>query len=136
VNSFALHPQLEKDTALIGRTSDCLLLLMKDARYPWLILVPEQEGLREMHELSDERFSMVSQTIKRLSLGLQTLTGAPKMNIAALGNMVSQLHIHIIARREEDASWPGPVWGVGAAEAYTDEELSVLVAALQEALLD
>jgi diadenosine tetraphosphate (Ap4A) HIT family hydrolase len=89
-----------------------------------------------MHELSDERLSRVSQTIKRLSLGLQTLTGAPKMNIAALGNMVPQLHIHIIARREEDASWPGPVWGVGAAEAYTDDELRVLVAALQEALLD
>ena len=136
MKSFVLHPQLAKDTALIGRTSDCLLLLMKDARYPWLILVPEQKGLREMHELSDERLSRVSQTIKRLSIGLQTLTDAPKMNIAALGNMVPQLHIHIIARREVDASWPGPVWGVGAAEAYTDDELRVLVAALQEALLD
>ena len=135
MESFVLHPQLAKDTALIGRIGECQLLLMKDARYPWLVLVPEQVGLRELHELSDERFSTVTQIIKRLSRGLQTLTGAPKMNIAALGNMVPQLHIHIIARREDDASWPGPVWGVGTAEAYTDDELRVLAATLQEALL-
>lgn len=135
MESFVLHPQLAKDTVLLGRIGDCQLLLMQDARYPWLILVPEQADLRELHELSDERFSTVTQTIKRLSRSLQTLTGAPKMNVAALGNMVPQLHIHIIARREDDASWPGPVWGVGTAEAYTEDELSVLVATLQEALL-
>ena len=135
MESFVLHPQLAKDTALIGRVGECQLLLMKDARYPWLVLVPEQAGLRELHELADERFSTVTQVIKRLSRGLQTLTGATKMNIAALGNMVPQLHIHIIARREDDASWPGPVWGVGTAEAYTDDELRVLAATLQEALL-
>lgn len=135
MESFVLHPQLAKDTALIGRVGECQLLLMKDARYPWLVLVPEQAGLRELHELTDERFSTVTQIIKRLSRGLQTLTGAPKMNIAALGNMVPQLHIHIIARREDDASWPGPVWGVGTAEAYNDDELGVLAATLKEALL-
>ena len=135
MESFVLHPQLAEDTAWIGRIGECQLLLMKDARYPWLVLVPEQTDLRELHELSDERFSTVTQIIKRLSRGLQTLTGAPKMNIAALGNMVPQLHIHIIARREDDASWPGPVWGVGTAEAYTDDELGVLAATLKEALL-
>lgn len=135
MTTFVLHPQLAKDTALIGRIGECLLLLMKDARYPWLILVPEQEGLRELHDLSDDQFSSVTQIIKQTSLRLQTLTEALKINVAALGNMVPQLHIHIIARREDDASWPGPVWGVGTAEPYTEDELSVLVATLKESLL-
>lgn len=135
MTTFVLHPQLAKDTALIGRIGECLLLLMKDARYPWLILVPEQEGLRELHDLSDDQFSSVTQIIKQTSLRLQTLTEALKINVAALGNMVPQLHIHIIARREEDASWPGPVWGVGTAEPYTEDELTVLVATLKESLL-
>lgn len=135
MTTFVLHPQLAKDTALIGRIGECLLLLMKDARYPWLILVPEQEGLRELHDLSDDQFSSVTQIIKQTSLRLQTLTEAPKINVAALGNMVPQLHIHIIARREDDASWPGPVWGVGTAEPYTEDELTVLVATLKESLL-
>lgn len=135
MTTFVLHPQLAKDTALIGRIGECLLLLMKDARYPWLILVPEQEGLRELHDLSDDQFSSVTQIIKQTSLRLQTLTEALKINVAALGNMVPQLHIHIIARREDDASWPGPVWGVGTAEPYTEDKLTVLVATLKESLL-
>ena len=135
MTTFVLHPQLAKDTALIGQIGECLLLLMKDARYPWLILVPEQEGLRELHDLSDDQFSSVTQIIKQTSLRLQTLTEALKINVAALGNMVPQLHIHIIARREDDASWPGPVWGVGTAEPYTEDELTVLVATLKESLL-
>ena len=135
MTTFVLHPQLAKDTALIGRIGECLLLLMKDARYPWLILVPEQEGLRELHDLSDDQFSSVTQIIKQTSLRLQTLTEALKINVAALGNMVPQLHIHIFARREDDASWPGPVWGVGTAEPYTEDEFTVLDATLKESLL-
>lgn len=136
MKTFVLHPQLAKGTALIGKIGDCLLLLMKDARYPWLILVPEQVGLRELHDLSDDQFTAVTQIIKQTSLRLQSLSGAPKMNVAALGNMVPQLHIHIIARRENDASWPAPVWGVDAPEAYTEEELKVLIATLREELLN
>ena len=135
MTTLVLHPQLAKDTALIGRIGECLLLLMKDARYPWLILVPEQEGLRELHDLSDDQFSSLTQIIKQTSLRLQTLTESLKINVAALGNMVPQLHIHIIARREDDASWPGPVWGVGTAEPYTEDKLTVLVATLKESLL-
>ena len=123
MKTFVLHPQLAKDTALIGKIGDCLLLLMKDARYPWLILVPEQEGLRELHDLSDDQFTAVTQIIKQTSLRLQSLSGAPKMNVAALGNMVPQLHIHIIARYQSDAAWPGPVWGVGQAESYSADQL-------------
>lgn len=133
---FELDPKLRSDTVDVGEMCGCRLLLMNDARYPWLILVPTQAGLRELHELSDDAFTAVSGAIKNLSLRLQTLTEAGKMNIAALGNQVPQLHIHIIARREDDAAWPGPVWGVGAAQPYTEDEKQILVATLQEHLLD
>ena len=78
MKTFVLHPQLAKDTALIGKIGDCLLLLMKDARYPWLILVPEQEGLRELHDLSDDQFTAVTQIIKQTSRRLQSLSGPQK----------------------------------------------------------
>lgn len=131
---FSLHTQLAADTSLIGRLSGCQLLLMNDARYPWLILVPEQDGLRELHELNDQTFHAVTHAIKSLSASLQALTEAPKMNIAALGNLVPQLHIHIIARRHDDAAWPGPVWGVGTPKPYSEDERRVLLATLREEL--
>ena len=131
---FSLHTKLAADTSLIGRLSGCQLLLMNDARYPWLILVPEQDGLRELHELNDQTFHAVTHAIKSLSASLQALTEAPKMNIAALGNLVPQLHIHIIARRHDDAAWPGPVWGVGTSEPYSEDERLVLLATLREEL--
>ena len=131
---FSLHTQLAADTSLIGRLSGCQLLLMNDARYPWLILVPEQDGLRELHELNDKTFQAVTRAIKSLSASLQALTEAPKMNIAALGNLVPQLHIHIIARRHDDAAWPRPVWGEGTPEPYREDERQVLLATLREKL--
>ena len=131
---FSLHTQLAADTSLIGRLSGCQLLLMNDARYPWLILVPEQDGLRELHELNDKTFQAVTRAIKSLSASLQALTEAPKMNIAALGNLVPQLHIHIIARRHDDAAWPRPVWGEGTPEPYSEDERQVLLATLREKL--
>ena len=131
---FSLHTQLAADTSLIGRLSGCQLLLMNDARYPWLILVPEQVGLRELHELNDKTYLTVTHAIKSLSASLQALTEAPKMNIAALGNLVPQLHIHIIARRHDDAAWPDPVWGLGTPEPYSEDEHQVLLVTLREEL--
>ncbi|MBL6814929.1 MAG: HIT domain-containing protein [Pseudomonadales bacterium] len=136
MNAIALHPQLAKDTMLVGRIAGSQLLLMNDARYPWLILVPEHDELRELHELADASYVEVTQGIKQISEKLQALTEAPKMNVAALGNQVPQLHIHIIARRHDDHAWPGPVWGVGEAVPYSEEERRILVATLQEQLLD
>ena len=131
---FRLHTQLAADTSIIGHLSGCQLLLMNDSRYPWLILVPKQDGLRELHELNVKKFHAVTLAIKSLSASLQALTEAPKMNIAALGNLVPQLHIHIIARRHDDAAWPGPVWGVGAPEPYSEDERQVLLDTLREEL--
>ena len=135
MDSFALHPQLAKDTALIGRIAGCQLLLMNDARYPWLILVPEHDGMQELHELAEASYVEVTQGIRQISEKLQALMNAPKMNIAALGNQVPQLHIHIIARRHDDHAWPGPVWGVGDAVPYDKEERRLLIATLQKQLL-
>ncbi len=135
MNSFDLHPQLAEDTLLVGHILGCQLLLMNDSRYPWLILVPEQNDLRELHELPEPEFGQVTQAIRRISASLQGLTKAHKMNIAALGNQVPQLHIHVIARRHDDSAWPGPVWGVGAAVPYSDEERKILIETLREQLL-
>ena len=135
MDSFALHPQLAKDTALIGRIAGSQLLLMNDARYPWLILVPEHDDMQELHELAEASYVEVTQGIRQISEKLQTLMNATKMNIAALGNQVPQLHIHIIARRYDDHAWPGPVWGVGNAVPYDKAEQRLLMATLQKQLL-
>jgi diadenosine tetraphosphate (Ap4A) HIT family hydrolase len=108
---------------------------MNDARYPWLILVPEIAGVKELHELNRDTFAQVTQAIADISKSLQSMTSAQKMNIAALGNQVPMLHIHIIARNGDDDAWPGPVWGHGDAEPYSDEARQILLAALQETLL-
>ena len=136
MDGFALHPHLAKDTVLIGHLASSELLLMNDARFPWLILVPAHGDLQELHELTEASFTEVTQCIKQISEKLQRFTDAPKMNIAALGNQVSQLHIHIIARRHDDAAWPRPVWGIGNPLPYSEDEQRVLIETLQEQLLN
>ena len=121
--SFQLHPQLEADTHLICRTENCQILLMDDARFPWIVLVPEVADIRELYELKERQQQQAYQSILRISKSLAEYSNADKMNVAALGNQVPQLHIHIIARYETDAAWPGPVWGVGQAEPYRPDQL-------------
>ena len=121
--SFQLHPQLEADTHLICRTENCQILLMDDARFPWIVLVPEVADIRELYELKEQQQHQTYQSILRISKSLAEYSNADKMNVAALGNQVPQLHIHIIARYEADAAWPGPVWGAGQAEPYRPDQL-------------
>ncbi|MCG8489995.1 MAG: HIT domain-containing protein [Sneathiellales bacterium] len=118
--SFTLDPRLEKDTVAIGKVGLCQILLMKDARFSWIIIVPEIPGLTELHELQGSDYKDVMTLVHTLSSEMKARLSAHKMNVAALGNMVPQLHIHIIARIEGDAAWPSPVWGVGTAVPYTD----------------
>ena len=120
---FQLHPQLEADTHLICRTENCQILLMDDARFPWIVLVPEVADIRELYELKERQQQQAYQSILRISKSLAEYSNADKMNVAALGNQVPQLHIHIIARYETDAAWPGPVWGAGQAEPYRPDQL-------------
>jgi len=131
---FELDPQLEADTFPVGITSLNRILLMNDSRFPWLILVPERPDIREPFELTDEDQRTLMQESMITGKSLKALFNAYKLNIAALGNQVSQLHIHHIARFRTDAAWPRPVWGVGAAEPYEAEALRERVALLREVL--
>ena len=107
-----LHPILLKDCVTVCPLSLCEVLLMNDSQYPWLILVPDRPGLRDFDELSDSDTPLVHADIKQASRVLRTLFNPTKLNVAALGNMVPQLHIHIIARFTSDKAWPKPIWGL------------------------
>ena len=130
--SFALHPQLVKDTAFVADLRVCRVLLMNHAAFPWLILVPRRESLRELHSLADEDFVHVMEEVRCVSRKLQQFTRADKMNVAALGNMVAQLHIHVVARFSTDAAWPNPVWNSGVVQhPYHEGQMHSLIKELQ-----
>lgn len=119
VSDFNLHPQLTQDTHFVTDLPLCRVLLMNEARYPWLILVPRRESLREIHELLPADRQQLWEESDHVSRVLTALSQPDKLNIAALGNIVPQLHIHHIARFQTDAAWPAPVWGKFAPEPYT-----------------
>jgi len=121
--TFQLHPRLEADCIHVGRFNLCRLLLMNDNHYPWFILVPEVPDIREIYQLSRDQQQQLMIESSYLAEQLTDIYQADKMNIAAIGNMVPQLHIHHIVRYQTDAAWPAPVWGKFAAVAYTEEEI-------------
>ncbi|HNR75592.1 MAG TPA: HIT domain-containing protein [Parvularculaceae bacterium] len=132
--SFKLDEQLANDTTPVGDLPLSSVLLMNDSRFPWAIIVPRREGLIELHDMIEtDRNGLMSEAVA-VSVALQKLTGASKMNIAALGNVVRQLHVHVIARNTDDDAWPRPVWGVGAPTPYNDDEARACAAALKAAL--
>jgi len=112
--AFILHPQLAQDTFVIGDLKLCRLLLTKDGNYPWFILIPRIDDITEFHQLNNEQQAQYLIESNSLSLFLKDTINADKINIAALGNMVPQLHIHHVARFKNDVAWPNPIWG------YTD----------------
>jgi diadenosine tetraphosphate (Ap4A) HIT family hydrolase len=120
---FALHPTLARDTVEAARLPLCRVLLMNDRRFPWLILVPEREAVREIHELPAADRAVLIEEIARASEALARLFAADKLNVGALGNIVPQLHVHVVARSATDPAWPGPVWGSGPAVPYAEGEL-------------
>ena len=137
--AFQLHPQLAKDCFVIKDLELCRLLLMNDKNYPWCILVPMREGKKDLYELTAAEQQLFIKESSRLSAVMMQLfcdqeTGVKKMNVAALGNMVPQLHIHHIVRKEGDACWPKPVWGQVPAAFYSDEESQSLIAKIKAAL--
>lgn len=115
---FVLHPQLIKDTHIIGYYPLCTLLLMNDHRFPWIILVPRVDNIREITDLSEPDFYQFTQDLRSAVQTLQKLHQPHKINIGALGNKVPQMHVHIIARFITDAAWPNPVWGYQTSVAY------------------
>lgn len=130
--SWSLHPQLETDTWVIGDLELSRLLLMKDANYPWLVLVPQRDGARDLIDLTETDQIQLTKETDRVARALKEITGCDKLNVAALGNMVPQLHVHIIARRTTDAAWPRPVWGVVPPVAYEAAAADALTRALRE----
>src|SRR5262245_61263649 len=131
---FALHPRLAQDTVEVTQLRLCRVLLMKDSRFPWLILVPEREAVREIHELAPEDRAALVEEIARAGEVLTRLFQPDKLNVGALGNLVPQLHVHVVARRATDPAWPGPVWGSGPAVPYEDGEIEELRGRLTAAL--
>jgi len=131
---FRLHPQLAQDCLVIGRYDLCQLLLMNDHNYPWFILVPEREDISEVYQLNAADQAQLCRESAELSESLARHFAADKMNIAALGNVVPQLHVHHIVRFRHDPAWPAPVWGKLAAVPYTEKELQQLLTNLMPVL--
>ncbi len=131
---FALHETLAADTVEAARWPLCRVLLMNDGRYPWLILVPAREGLTEIHDLEPTDQTALIGEVDRASRALVGLHAPDKINVGALGNMVPQLHIHVIARFRTDDAWPGPVWGAHPPRPYKTEELDEAVTRLRQML--
>lgn len=129
-----LHPQLRKDTFDIVTLDLCRVLLMNDRRFPWLILVPDRADAREWHHLSEDDQGLSMREVTQAARALEDIFAPDKINIGALGNLVPQLHIHVIARFDTDPAWPGPVWGFGAAEPYDAPSREATLAKLRDAL--
>ena len=131
---WALDPQLERDTTAIGDMALCRVLLSKDANYPWLILVPRRRGTVEIIDLRDSEQAQLMTEIADVSIALKAVTGCDKLNVAAIGNVVAQLHVHVVARRRGDAVWPKPVWNAAPPRDYEAAARNQLTAALQQRL--
>ena len=130
-SAWSLHPQLAKDTIDIGDLPLSRVLVIKDANYPWLLLVPRREGAVEIIDLDEVAQAQLMTEITRVSCAVKEITKCDKLNVAALGNMVPQLHIHIIARRTGDVAWPRPVWGVAPPLPHDAQEVQQFISAVR-----
>jgi diadenosine tetraphosphate (Ap4A) HIT family hydrolase len=128
--SWSLHPQLVADTVPVCDLALSRLLAINDANFPWLIVVPRRTGVSEIIDLGAEQ-SVLMGEISLVSRALKDETRCDKLNVAAIGNMVQQLHIHVVARRKDDAAWPKPVWGAVPRRAYEAEAMERFVAAIR-----
>lgn len=131
---FELDVRLETDSEHVIWLGLCELRLMNDRRWRWLILVPQRPGIEELHDLTPLDQAMLTFETNLVAQGLKNTTGCAKINSGALGNIVRQLHIHVIARNEGDAGWPGPVWGHGHREPYRQSELHQFAEVIKAAL--
>ena len=134
MSDFMLHPRLAADTAFIGDWPLSQILLMNDSRFPWLILVPRHANLTELFDLDREGQSLLIGEIAEASRRLKIWAKADKINVAALGNQVPQLHVHVIARKIGDSTWPNPPWGAGKTVPYDNAELKRVATELKGVL--
>lgn len=130
-NVFELDERLDQDSIFIGQFDLCQLRLINKDAWLWFILVPVRANITEIFQLSTEDRYYLMDEINAMSILLQDFVKFDKINVGALGNIVKQLHVHIIGRRVDDAGWPGPVWGVSAGNSYNDDAISVVVSRLR-----
>ncbi|ARP98776.1 HIT domain-containing protein [Pseudorhodoplanes sinuspersici] len=133
-DGWSLHPQLERDTILLGDMTLSRVLIIKDANYPWLLLVPRRPAIVEIIDLDEVEQAQLTVEIARVSRALKDVTKCDKLNVAALGNAVPQLHVHIIARRKTDKAWPKPVWGAAEPLTHDTAELGRFMTAMRKKL--
>lgn len=131
---FVLDRRIERDSVSLLWLGLCELRIMNDRRWPWLMLVPQRPGAVEMHDLTPLDQTMLTFELHMVSQALKTTTRCDKVNVGALGNVVPQLHVHIVARNEGDPGWPGPVWGYGEREPYRREDLHRFADSVKSAL--
>jgi len=139
MDGFQLHADFEPTSVGVGELELCTVRLQTDARWPWLILVPRRPGVSEIDQLNPaDRVRLMDEQVLAMAairaMGEARLRPVGKLNVAALGNVTPQLHVHVIGRRSDDAAWPTPVWGVGSAQAYSDSALLVALTAARDAL--
>ncbi|MDR6816234.1 diadenosine tetraphosphate (Ap4A) HIT family hydrolase [Neorhizobium sp. 2083] len=134
MSEFELDGRIARDSDLVSVLGLCQLRIQNDSRWPWLVMVPERPGMTEIFELSPGEQVQLSAEVNRVAGALKTVTGATKINVGALGNIVRQLHVHVIARFEGDSNWPGPIWGFGQAAPYAESQKQDFLNKLVEAL--
>ncbi|MCX5569235.1 HIT domain-containing protein [Kaistia nematophila] len=132
--AFEVAERIAADSVLVAEWPLCQVRLMDDRRFPWLLLLPRRAGLEEWTELDEAELAVLAVEIKRAGEALGAVATFDKLNVGALGNIVRQMHVHVIGRSVDDAAWPGPVWGQGTRESYPDVERADLVRRLQNHL--
>ena len=120
---MSLHPRLEADTLAICETTNAFVRLMNDCRWPWIILVPKNSTVEELHDFTETERNLFLTDVNAISKKLQQITNCQSINVAMLGNVVTQLHCHIVARNQGDPNWPKPIWGFESAKPYIHEDL-------------
>jgi len=131
---ISFDPRLASDSIAVGRLSLCEVRLQDDARFPWVVLIPLRSNVTELFDLSAQDRAALMEETAQCGAALRAVAQCLKINVGALGNIVRQLHIHVVARNESDAAWPGPVWGAGQRVPYSEAERSELISRLRSAL--
>jgi diadenosine tetraphosphate (Ap4A) HIT family hydrolase len=127
MTSFALDSRLAASTVPVGDLTLCSVLLQNDSRFPWLMLVPRREGVVELTDLADDDYRQLTEEIRLATRVMLEIAKPDKVNVAAIGNIVSQMHVHVVGRYRSDPAWPGTVWGFGTRTPYPDHAAAALV---------
>ena len=134
--TFNLHPDLSRDGIYLGSFPLCQVLLINDSAYPWFVLVPQRENIRDTIDLSKSDYEALWTESRTLSIAIMKLFDGEKLNVAALGNITPQLHLHHVVRFAADPAWPGPIWGVQPLQPYSDQQIEEIRIRLNSVQID